>query len=198
MEIINMIGFKFGEWTVISRSIESKNKDTYWKCICTCGNTKDISGSSLRRGLSKQCKECHIKKNIRKTGLSRNKESTYRIWSAMKERCFNKNNKNYMRYGGRGITVCESWLSYENFHDDMGKRPKGYSIERIDSDGNYNPENCKWASMIEQNRNRCGNKLILDTETGIYYNSISEFVEIYEITVSKFKHNKRFKSYIIV
>ena len=103
-----------------------------------------------------------------------------------------------MRYGGRGITVCKSWLSYENFHDDMGERPKGYSIERIDSDGNYNPENCKWASMIEQNRNRCSNKLILDTETGIYYNSISEFVEIYKTTVSKFKHNKRFKSYIIV
>lgn len=199
MGLINMIGFKFGEWTVISRSVESKNKDAYWKCICTCGNTSEVSGSSLRRGLSKQCKECHINKNIKKTGLSRNKKSTYSIWSSMKDRCLNKNNKNYMRYGGRGITICESWLeSYENFHNDMGERPKGYSIERINGDGNYSPENCRWATMTEQNRNRCNNKLILDTETGIYYNSISEFVEIYEITVSKFKYNKRFKNYLII
>jgi len=79
---------------------------------------------------------------------------TYRSWSQMKERCLNVNSNKFPHYGGRGITICERWMKFSNFHADMGERPEGMSIDRIDNDGNYEPENCKWSTSSQQNRNR--------------------------------------------
>lgn len=94
----------------------------------------------------------YVVKRLEQHGLSKTPEHS--VWKSMKSRCLNKNNNEYWRYGGRGITVCDRWVnSLPNFVNDMGKRPEGYSIDRIDPDGNYEPSNCRWASAAQQNRN---------------------------------------------
>jgi len=98
------------------------------------------------------------KKKPTNHGLSRTEE--YNIWSSMKQRCFNKNRLNYKNYGGRGIIVCKRWLKFENFFVDMGKRPKGKSVDRIDNNGNYEPNNCKWSTQKEQCRNTRNNVIL--------------------------------------
>ncbi len=89
------------------------------------------------------------------------KTATYRTWEKMKDRCFNPKNNRFHRYGGRGITVCKRWFKFPQFLLDMGEKPKGLSIERINNDGNYEPSNCKWATRVEQSYNRIQNRFVL-------------------------------------
>lgn len=88
------------------------------------------------------------------------KTKTYYAWSSMKTRCYNKKSSKYHRYGGRGITVCASWHDYKNFLEDMGEKPNGTSLDRIDNNGNYEPDNCRWATATEQSDNRSVSKII--------------------------------------
>jgi len=95
------------------------------------------------------------------------KTRTHKSWSAMRERCLNVNSDKFANYGGRGITICDRWMSFENFYFDMGGRPEGTSIDRIDNDGNYEPENCKWSTSSEQNRNKRTNTCNKTGITGV-------------------------------
>lgn len=140
---------------------------------------------------------------------------TYNSWRSMKQRCLNKNSPDYKHYGGRGITVCERWMDFKNFLDDMGKRPKGMSLDRIDNDGNYEPSNCKWSNMKEQSNNRrtenIGSNLrelrklsdddILEIRKllnlGIYQKYIAQTFNITQAYVSEIKNNKKRKEIII-
>lgn len=126
---------------------------------CYCGNEFVASHYDINRGGVKSC-GCLLKQNGYKHGYSKTK--LYGTWSDMKKRCYDKNTNNYHDYGGRGIVVCDRWLeSFKNFLEDMGEKPgKEYSIDRIDVDGDYCLENCRWATVDVQNRNRRTNFFI--------------------------------------
>lgn len=165
---IDLTGQIFGKWKLITRLPLNAKKKRYYVCQCVCGVTKEIEQSTLTRGASKSC-GCSYTNHPIKHGFSKrgNKLSEYSVWQAMKDRCNNINNKNFHRYGGRGITYDPTWQYFENFIKDMGFKPtKSHSIERINNDLGYSKNNCKWATPAEQSRNYSYNvKITYNDET---------------------------------
>lgn len=148
-------GMQFGEWTVLEFAF-AKNRASFWKCQCSCGKMKDVISTTLKNGASKSC-GCLIGKSAKERFTRHGVADTkiHMIWCSMKQRCGNINNKSYKNYGGRGISVCDRWLDFSNFYADMGSsHHDGLTIERINNDGNYCPENCKWVPASEQSKNR--------------------------------------------
>lgn len=160
----NLQGLKFGRLLVLTQA-ERRNRRIYWLCRCDCGNDKTIYGGSLTRGATKSCGclQKQIMTNIRKThGLSNTR--IQRIHSGILSRCRSKTHKQYEDYGGRGIIVCDQWqgaTGLQTFLADMGYPPSSkHSIDRIDNDGPYSPENCRWATDKVQTRNTRQNHFI--------------------------------------
>lgn len=158
---------KFNFLTVIQLD-KIKNGVTYWLCKCDCGKIRSVSRSHLKSGHTKSCgckRDC---KSIRNPAYKHGKRKTrlYQIWSNMKTRCYNSNNKRYKNYGARGIIICDEWLDKENgfmnFYNWAIKNgyQENLTIDRIDVNGNYKPNNCRWVNMKKQQNNRTNNMLI--------------------------------------
>ena len=142
----------FNHWTLIEKDEAKSGNDIYWLCKCTCGTMRAVRLASVKRDISKSC-GC-----INKLGVQKHMETktrTFRSWSSMKDRCLNKNSDSYYLYGERGITICKAWVNdYAQFKKDMGVRPWRKSLDRIDNDGDYCPENCKWSTHLQQQMNK--------------------------------------------
>lgn len=155
MGVNDLTNQRFGKLVVISRVENTSNGKAKWLCRCDCGNNTIACGVNLKNGHTKSC-GCYSRKH----GYAR-KERLYNIWVGMRQRCRDKNADNWKHYGGRGISVCKEWDEYPTFR--LWALSNGYdetkSIDRIDVDGNYCPENCRWADSTQQNNNARSNRL---------------------------------------
>jgi hypothetical protein len=157
-------GQRFGRLLVVSKTSERNSSgNVIWNCVCDCGIGVAVSGSALQQKTTQSC-GCLFIDTARGKGLLKRKHGLantriYGVWSNMKNRCYNPSYPKYKNWGGRGIRVCESWLDFSNFYADMGDAPVGMSIDRIDVNGDYCKENCRWATQKEQQNNRRNNVL---------------------------------------
>lgn len=180
---------KFGRWTVIqieglSRVRPSGERLTQWLCRCECGTERVLDPYSVKTGNSKSC-GClnHELTKIRNRTHGMSKTPIYYVWRAMIDRCENPKNIGFPTYGGRGITVCEHWHRFENFFADMGQRPTPrHTIDRENNSLGYNPENCRWATMQTQQRNRRNNHWITIGDRTL---TLAEWAEIGVATVDQ-------------
>ena len=195
-KIIDLTGQKFNRLEVLE-FVEVKKKFSYWLCRCDCGNEVIVRGNDLKSGKTQSC-GCFCrefsKKRFTKHGMRYTK--IYSTWLNMKNRCENPNDKRHPQYGGRGIKVCERWHNFENFYDDVSKLPhfgeKGYSLDRIDVDGDYCPENCRWANAKEQARNTHKNIFVEYNGIKMALSEASEKSGIFYQTLhQRYKRGKR-------
>jgi hypothetical protein len=168
-KVKDLTGHQFTDLTVLTFAGLGR-QGAMWNCACVCGKTKTVDARDLKTGNTKSCGCRRIaltKKRSTKHGQTCSKHHTqydraYKVWRSMLNRCHTKSSNSYPNYGGRGILVCDRWRnSFDNFYEDMGKPPEGFTIERIDVNSGYNPENCKWASIEEQHRNKRSNSFVL-------------------------------------
>jgi hypothetical protein len=164
----DLSGQKFGRLTVIQYAGHRRTKGgesvVRWLCRCDCGNEIEVDGGALTKGHSKSCgcsRSEKMRGNKNRTTHGMKGTRVYIIWVSMRQRCSCKNRSNFQDYGGRGIKVCDRWNTFENFLEDMGEPPgKDYSLDRIDVNGNYCRENCRWATNKDQANNRRNNRII--------------------------------------
>lgn len=206
---LDLTGQRFSRVTVLGSAGSreyGQSKKSRWLCKCDCGTEKVFDGSSLMSGNTVSC-GCFARERLGKLSATHGMTETrvYRIWQAMLTRCRNKNTVNYENYGGRGISVCERWLSFENFLSDMGEPETGQSIDRIDNDGNYEPNNCRWATREMQSKNKRSNRVLTlngDSKTlsewakqlGIDQASLRERLEKWSLEKSLTQPKKRYSN----
>lgn len=157
---IDITGKRFGRLTVLKIVGCNKWREAMWLCRCDCGNEISVASNNLRRSHTQSC-GCLQREATTKSNTTHGKRKTklYSVWNTMKARCFNCNSKSYKDYGGRGIKVCDEWKNnFQAFYNYVSKLPhfceEGYTLDRINNDGNYEPNNVRWATRKEQVHNR--------------------------------------------
>lgn len=187
-KVKDMTGKQFGRWTVICFAGFNNSGAAMWQCVCECGTVRDVNGYTLRSGRSTccGCKTYEAIRNKQIVGYYKHggkKERLYGIWHGIKDRCNNINSPQYPRYGGRGITVCEEWQNnYESFREwaistgyDPSAKKYDCTLDRIDNNKGYSPDNCEWRNMKAQSNNRSTNHII---EYDGQSHTIQEWAEI--------------------
>ena len=201
-KINDLTGRRFGMLVAVEY-VGRKNGRTLWRCICDCGKESVTGYSNLMTGNTKSC-GCMEKANLeyfqrhsyrRKSASldfsgTLNKHPLYGLWSSMLTRCYNKNSKHYNIYGGRGIKVCDRWLpvnfGFEHFVSDMGERPSNmHTLDRINNDGDYCPENCRWATITQQSNNKRKSIIVYYFGKRIY---LKELCQIIGLNYSRVAH----------
>lgn len=148
-------GDTFGSWTIVGEACRTPCGRRRFTCKCACGSTRDtnlvhlVSGRSRDCGCGRKATLSMVKATHRMVGTP-----THQSWRAMVQRCRNVNHASYKNYGGRGISICPYWREFDNFFTSMGARPLGKTLDRIENNGNYEPGNCRWATPIQQARNK--------------------------------------------
>ena len=185
------VGDKYGRLIIIKEIERDKHNKRCVQCLCDCGNKIEIEFQSLRSGNTTSC-GCYWSEVVRKVNITHGMTYAplYNTWRGMKERCFNHKASNYSNYGGRGISICDVWISFEAFS--KWALANGYrdnlTIERKDNDGDYEPDNCRWATRLEQNNNRRTNHMVTyqgktksiaewSRITGINYNTLRDRIK---------------------
>jgi hypothetical protein len=197
-EVIDLTGQKFGRLTVLERRGSNKQHNALWLCKCECGKEKIISSINLRKGKSKSCgclrDMLHEGKNNPSYKHGESKSRIYHILAGMIQRCDNSNCKAYKNYGDRGIKVCNEWKDKENGFINFynwaiaNGYDKGLTIDRIDNNGNYEPNNCRWSNRLEQNNNKRNTKKIVYNEKTYTIMELSKKFNIkYETLLSRYK-----------
>lgn len=182
---LDLTGQRFGRLVAMERQTTEDNRHSVWLCQCDCGKTKNAILNNLRRGLTKSCgclssETTALRNTTHGSSARKTKTPEYRAWSALKNRCNNPNNNRYHVYGGRGISFCKEWESFEQFLSDMGPRPAMTSIDRIDNNKGYSKENCRWATIKQQMRNTTRCRPV--TYEGCNFVSITALMECHGIT----------------
>jgi hypothetical protein len=168
MKVLDIKG-KICGWLEVTGPHNILNGRVYWYAKCSCGKSRYFPQESLKYH---RAKSCGCKRGVKTHGES--DSPIYDVYVAMVQRCTNPNNRSYKNYGGRGITIDPTWSSFEKFYEDMGSCPKGFTLERVDNNGPYSKENCKWATRTEQNRNTRANRFV---EIGGVTKTISQWAE---------------------
>jgi hypothetical protein len=157
--LIDLTGKIFNKLTVIKRYGKDKHGNIIWECKCECNNISKVVSRDLKNGNTKGCgcykKEFNGQQNLKHGHNRRRKRSKIHVvWASIIQRCNNPNNKDYKNYGGRGVIVCKRWTKFENFLEDVKEIPQGLTLDRIDNNGNYEPNNYRFATRKEQNNNK--------------------------------------------
>ncbi len=181
--IILLTGKRFGRLLVTSRDEEHVGKKVKWKCLCDCGKRTSVDGWHLKNGGTKSC-GCFARdrtEEIKTDGLTHGMSKTreYYTWGSMIQRCTNKKSKDYKHYGGRGITVTKRWFMFANFFLDMGLKPEGFQLDRLDNNLGYSKENCKWVPRKTNAQNSRNSKIW--EVNGLKFQSLSDAAKHFNV-----------------
>lgn len=165
--VIDMTGKHYGRYTVLEYAGQNKDHKAVWKCRCDCGVIKNVTGKDLRSGNTKSCGCYNFEKRSENPALWKpvhglSNHPLMQVWADVKQRCYNEKSKAYKWYGERGVKLCEDWMAFKNFYDWAIKNgyKSGLTLDRIDPNGDYSPDNCRWVNMKIQQNNRRNNKLL--------------------------------------